>query len=1199
MPDSTHAYLTEKDNPEEIQRLKDSADKIGKEILALSGAQQQKEVLPSSKADAVGKGIIDLANRKQEQQDAIGVLKQAFSLAGPGRGESKPMAYSTAGTGRIGGPVELGTDIYKFLFTRQVDPESQVQKHLPYPQTLPNMISGIASKLEEKGIPGLDMFIKGRVNVKIPTMIPNGSPKEMLAAAAQGKSMPPTKQINVDVADFTNDPFIVDSVAHAAGKLTAELGREAAQTAVGRALTEKGGTVALRTLAATEASTETVTRALKRAILPGAEVSVKPAVMGEALSAWKEARTLSKESGVALNPIAVYKDIRDAGRALWGRGADAVEGIVWKQFPEKMRDFLRVNFATGPARTSEQYWQSLRRIYIQKELTAFDLKTRANVLTDLTPERNLAANRFLNPDTPWDLPKLPRDLLSEEQLAALEAMKHEVEVVVNAKVERGLTHPETAKEFIHGYLYRMFSDAEFLKAGGEPATKPLRIYDSYVRKNAYGGVVPLSRDEINSLMAARGTSKEAALEPIEELKGIVTGGKRRKIGTEWITEEDGTRRQVDRFSHEAYPVKFQTKGEMDEFMRRYRQAYGDKAKLVGKRFEPMPKELIDELNSMIGPTERLYQTLSRLRMDVAKHDFFDLVSKDERFAAATLDEAPKMNWKTLPTSRGLGPLSGKTVRPDVYRDIQEFNSEMLSDGVKIWRSFLARWKAGKTIFSLRTHSRNFLGNASFAHMADNLPPWFGGLTNHRYYADWVKALTQKNEMLREMIKNGIHGTQWADVELDAARGLVADGTTEGAASGLKKFLIHLDTVEHRGTKTLASEAAKLYNLEDAIYRGATYIKARTAWGMTEEQATSYVNRYFQNYADVGDAFRRLANSPLGGPFSRFQAEAIRIFYNGIKTRPIKTATAVAWPMIVTQIARSTLNISDEEYQLMQHRGPMAMPIPWRDSDGNVDTLSMDYISPWGTTLGGILGTQYNRDEDVQRWMDVVGPFVLQNPTVTIPMGMMLGIDPFSGREIKQTGMSKLESKVDFGAEQLSPGLLHPAHMLPGPARLAGLGQYKPIGREGQKIVDTVKGKRYYTGEERSGLRTAVDVLMGLNPIPVDPIVEEDKSRRIAGGIQKDISMTRSRLEKGVKRGVENLDTAVKTFRREKSITGKDQLYYEKLATMARIVTLSRRGNSAAVRGAIAKERERLAKIEEAMKKPEDALTKRHPTFLKR
>ena len=198
-------------------------------------------------------------------------------------------------------------------------------------------------------------------------------------------------------------------------------------------------------------------------------------------------------------------------------------------------------------------------------------------------------------------------------------------------------------------------------------------------------------------------------------------------------------------------------------------------------------------------------------------------------------------------------------------------------------------KLGKTVYSLKTHVRNFLGNMYFA-----------SINGHFSYSDmkesfnvmqnlFDKSTTQEREqMFATMIENGIIDSVYADELQDIMR----DGDLGIAMTELFDSGMDMDKVKKRKPgllKKINTLVNKAYLWEDVIWKGAGFISEvdlfqRAGYERTEaiKMAADNVRGGYTTYSLVPKVGKRIRRMLLVGDFISFPAEVLRTGIGSLK-----------------------------------------------------------------------------------------------------------------------------------------------------------------------------------------------------------------------------------------------------------------------------------------------------------------------------
>ena len=197
-------------------------------------------------------------------------------------------------------------------------------------------------------------------------------------------------------------------------------------------------------------------------------------------------------------------------------------------------------------------------------------------------------------------------------------------------------------------------------------------------------------------------------------------------------------------------------------------------------------------------------------------------------------------------------------------------------------------KIGKTIWSPKTHVRNFFGNMYFAAINGHTP-------GSNFLESWrimqnlfEKSTTQEREdMFATMIRAGIIDSVYAD-ELKA---ILKDGNLGKLGVELFENNADIDVIKKKNPgilKTINDFTNKAYLFEDVVWKGAGFLSELQLYldaGYTREQAlkeaSDNIRGGYTTYSLVPKLGKRLRRTILLSDFVSFPAEVLRTSLNSL------------------------------------------------------------------------------------------------------------------------------------------------------------------------------------------------------------------------------------------------------------------------------------------------------------------------------
>ncbi|MBK8424428.1 MAG: hypothetical protein IPL30_11120 [Elusimicrobia bacterium] len=365
----------------------------------------------------------------------------------------------------------------------------------------------------------------------------------------------------------------------------------------------------------------------------------------------------------------------------------------------------------------------------------------------------------------------------------------------------------------------------------------------------------------------------------------------------------------------------------------------------------IPKEIRDLYGEITDPVWAYLKTMADQSTVAHNADFLSKISGME---GVFKDKPDETHFKQIPDVARWGAVRGKFTTQEVNDFLIEAIDPVDSGLFRFVEKLIVNpFKWTKTVASLPSHPRNFIGNTMFSVLAGNT------ITNPANIPYYWKALRVI------MGKEGKYRGTWKEL----VRARVAD--TQFWGSEMPKLMAEMisDPVSWpdkimNTVKWPVEKLGELYNNEDLIYRVSAFLKYRDN-GMTVNQAAQEVDKWFTNYARLPKAVKTARRIGVFGPFLSFKANTARILINAAKESgegikkgnpapALRLAFVVSFIPLLQMAMRTVFDIDDDEKKnldKLQDMGPIykrnSTPIYYRTAEGSIKAFDLGYIWPTG------------------------------------------------------------------------------------------------------------------------------------------------------------------------------------------------------------------------------------------------------------
>jgi N12 class adenine-specific DNA methylase len=441
-------------------------------------------------------------------------------------------------------------------------------------------------------------------------------------------------------------------------------------------------------------------------------------------------------------------------------------------------------------------------------------------------------------------------------------------------------------------------------------------------------------------------------------------------------------------------------------------------------------EILDARYTIAKTFQQMSHDLAngRFLKDIASNDTWTWTGEGEPENAIAAKEGTyraygNHEWVLVPNSaipgtggkKRWGALSGRYVRAEIWRDLNELD-RMSVPGV--WRKILTQWKLNKTARNPVVHMNNVMSNLLFMDMAG---------VRMRDLAQAVQIMAENGQEYQEAMTHGAFGGSFVNQEIQQnvlqpildelkKQNMSDQGTMEQRIGWLGKFL---DTIWKHG-KSADKWMIEKYQMEDEVFRMATYLRRRALGDSTEVAATT-AREQFLNYDIRAPWINALRNTVL--PFISYTYRAVPVIAESMAKRPWKLAkyATVAYAMNALAYALSDGDEDRERRSLReQEQGntwlpgvPRLMRMPWMDANDSPVFLDIRRWIP----AGDVFDTNQGQGTGIPAPLQMGGPLMLAGE-------FMLNKTAFTGREIwdnkTDEGMRKAKKVADWAWKSWMP-----------------------------------------------------------------------------------------------------------------------------------------------------------------------------------
>ena len=400
---------------------------------------------------------------------------------------------------------------------------------------------------------------------------------------------------------------------------------------------------------------------------------------------------------------------------------------------------------------------------------------------------------------------------------------------------------------------------------------------------------------------------------------------------------------------------------------------------------------------------------------------------EPRRAESKLQTFTKDMWVKVPDVKvagtgvaAYGKLAGRYIPGPIWADIRSINSGSFFDSQagKTYEKLLRMWKISKTALSPAVHVNNVMANVV---MAD----WHDVSGTHLLKATVAWARQGKSadhkQLVQDFQDNGGELGTYALTEMQQSQlapildELLASTREQNDMNGLVNATQVINLLREgmvrqaaatfgqskaaRGASAIPGKMIDVYQMEDQIFRLASFIKARES-GLTDRQAGRYARRSFLDY-NIQAPWIVAAKQSGVLPFISFSYRAIPMLYETMRDKPWKIMKLAMVLGAASAASAAFLGLSDDDEERERRwlpdekRGtiwgmvPKMIRMPWNTASDNPVFLDVRRFIPAGDITD--TGTSHGA-LPLPGFLSVGGPLALM-------VELMANRSMFTGKDI--------------------------------------------------------------------------------------------------------------------------------------------------------------------------------------------------------
>lgn len=742
-------------------------------------------------------------------------------------------------------------------------------------------------------------------------------------------------------------------------------------------------------------------------------------------------------------PFMMVGGIDKYGRWTYGKAAHAKlsEAITSKDmgFMQPLAEVLR-NGLVDRAGQPKDYIERDRQRGVDEALLAAEGNEHVRALMDRQMDAKEA--RVLQA-------VLTGERVGDKDMQALsEPIRQAIDGLGSEAVALGLISRESYEKNRGTYLHRVYEKHEFENGHvGRWAEKFMGGRRRKIVGNQFKGrgiFEDVPRARIMKDNAEFNAGMRGALVKGEEITILEL---RESTGTDSFQEVPGAKGRLVRRVY--WPTNKPIPASLDNYENRgtfdVRGVTGDKVTL----WRDFTKAERTKMGEVLDARYTIAKTYSLMSKDLATGRFFKDIAENEDWSRAEPPENERVDmeptegsflkrmwatdsvkWVLVPDTKisksqayKYGALAGRYVRASIWRDLAE---QQAMASPSFYNKLLTQWKLNKTARSPVVHMNNIMSNFLFMDMADvRVPELIAGIRSMANGDAAYNEAAQAGAFGADMVTQELRDTILRPLLLELQKDMQGGKTGLEAQFGtLGKIMSRLGGM----IKTADEKMVNAYQMEDQVFRMATYIRRRQQ-GMTVNEAAVEARDQFLNY-DIRAPWVNAARRTVL-PFASYTYRAIPKIAETIAQRPWKIAKYIAiyqsLNMLAYALAPSEWDEEEERKSLRKEEGGKIgfLGIPVTES-----LLRMPYLSDGNPVF-----------LDVRRWIpagdvfdtrggDLPAPLHMGGPLIT-GMELYFNRSAFTGDDIVNPIVDTASERAGKRAKFLWQSVVPSAPWVPG------------------------------------------------------------------------------------------------------------------------------------------------------------------------